>query len=303
MATSRNIKSEENETADFLTKSKILFQKELEDRIKEGEDLTNLDIKSHDDLDSLNDKFSFWHSYNIELLSRSFSKINNKYHEEYIWSPSLGMIFSDALYGTPKEPSLNEKAVSQKQDIRKFITHLKKIKERLPLIEEIPGLEKKPIEPKNNQDYGLKQLQLLFNKFHKVSQSLRIRHANRETIIIKDEYDVQDLLHALLRIYFNDIRQEDYSPSYAGGNSRIDFVLKDEKIVVEIKMTNDHLSDKEVGSQLLIDFGRYKSHADCKLLVVFVYDKGDYIRNKAGLINDLEKMSTSELKVKIFIEP
>ncbi len=79
--------------------------------------------------------------------------------------------------------------------------------------------------------------------------------------------------------------------------------MKDEKIVVETKMTNDGLKDKEIGSQLLIDIGRYRSHPDCKLLTVFVYDKSDHIRNKAGLINDLEKMSTPTLKVKIFINP
>jgi hypothetical protein len=111
------------------------------------------------------------------------------------------------------------------------------------------------------------------------------------------------LLRGLLQIHFHDVREEDYSPSYAGGNSRIDFVLKDEKIVVETKMTNDNLKDKDVGSQLLIDIGRYRSHPDCKVLVVFVYDKGDHVRNKAGMITDLEKMSSHDLKVKVFIEP
>jgi hypothetical protein len=78
---------------------------------------------------------------------------------------------------------------------------------------------------------------------------------------------------------------------------------KDEKIVVETKMTNQNLKDKDVGSQLLIDIGRYRSHPDCKVLVVFVYDKGDHVRNKAGMITDLERMSSHGLKVKVFIEP
>jgi REase_DpnII-MboI len=68
-------------------------------------------------------------------------------------------------------------------------------------------------------------------------------------------------------------------------------------------MTNDSLKDKELGSQLLIDIGLYRSHPDCKLLAVFIYEKGDYIRNNVGLINDLERMSTPTLKVKIFINP
>src|SRR5690606_11623512 len=104
-------------------------------------------------------------------------------------------------------------------------------------------------------------------------------------------------------IHFDDIREEDYSPSYAGGNSRVDFVLKNENIVVETKMTNDGLKDKDIGAQLLIDIGRYRSHPNCKVLVVFVYDKFDHIRNKSGLINDLQKMKTPDLDVRVFIEP
>jgi hypothetical protein len=106
-----------------------------------------------------------------------------------------------------------------------------------------------------------------------------------------------------LEIHFNDIREEDYSPSYAGGNSRIDFVLKDERIVIETKMTSDSLKDKEIGAQLLVDIGRYRSHPDCGVLVVFIYDRGDHLRNKVGMINDLQKMTTHELNVRVFIEP
>ena len=68
-------------------------------------------------------------------------------------------------------------------------------------------------------------------------------------------------------------------------------------------MTNEHLKDKDIGSQLLIDIGRYRAHPDCQVLVVFIYDKGDYIRNKIGIINDLENTSSQELKVKVFIDP
>ena len=54
---------------------------------------------------------------------------------------------------------------------------------------------------------------------------------------IKDEYDVQDLLNALLRLNFDDVRPEEYTPSYAGSSTRVDFLLKKEKIVIEVKKT------------------------------------------------------------------
>ena len=58
-------------------------------------------------------------------------------------------------------------------------------------------------------------IQLLCSRFHTVVRQLRHRHDGRDTLDISDEYDVQDLLHALLRIYFNDIREEEHTPSYA----------------------------------------------------------------------------------------
>jgi hypothetical protein len=52
-----------------------------------------------------------------------------------------------------------------------------------------------------------------------------------------DEYDVQDIFHALLRLFVDDIREEEWTPSYAGGASRMDFLLPELETVVEIKKT------------------------------------------------------------------
>ena len=73
------------------------------------------------------------------------------------------------------------------------------------------------------------------DRFHLIVRQLRDRYAGRNTLEMEDEYDVQDLLHALLHLYFDDIRAEEWTPSYAAGNSRIDFLLKNERIIVETK--------------------------------------------------------------------
>jgi REase_DpnII-MboI len=56
-------------------------------------------------------------------------------------------------------------------------------------------------------------------------------------LAITDEYDVQDHLHALLRLHFDDVREEEWTPSYGGARARMDFLLKRERKVVETKMT------------------------------------------------------------------
>ncbi|OIA98826.1 hypothetical protein AK95_16325 [Paenibacillus sp. LC231] len=143
----------------------------------------------------------------------------------------------------------------------------------------------------------------LFRRFHYISRQLRSRHADRETIKIKDEYDVQDLLQALLRIYFDDIRREEWNPSYAGGSTRSDFLLKKEQIVLEIKKTRSSMSDKELGEQLIIDVAKYRQHPDCKMLICFVYDPEGIIGNPKGIEDDLNLLSTEQMKVLTIIEP
>jgi len=150
-----------------------------------------------------------------------------------------------------------------------------------------------------NKDISLKNL---FDKFHSVVKQLRNRHNGRNTLDIEDEYDVQDLLHSLLKLYFEDIRSEEWTPNYAGGSSRMDFLLKEEQIVIEVKKTRKGLGDKELGKQLIEDKEKYKAHPDCKKLICFTYDPEGRIVNPKGIQNDLNKQE-DEFEVEIIIKP
>ena len=136
--------------------------------------------------------------------------------------------------------------------------------------------------------------------FPAVVKRLRSRHADRPTITISDEYDVQDLFSSLLVLFFDDIRGEEWTPSYAGSSSRMDFLLWEEETVIEIKMTRKGLGDKQVGDQLFIDIKKYQSHPSCKNLFCFVYDPVGKITNPKGLENDLNKLHDS-LSVRVCI--
>jgi hypothetical protein len=133
----------------------------------------------------------------------------------------------------------------------------------------------------------------LFSRYHLVANQLLKRHGARNTITIGDEYDVQDLLHALLMIWFDDIRPEEYSPSYAGGSSRIDFVIKQERIAIETKMARPGLDSKKIGEELIVDIAKYKTHQDCAFLACFVYDPNGVLKNPRGIEKDLSSSSDS----------
>ncbi len=131
---------------------------------------------------------------------------------------------------------------------------------------------------------------------------MRDRHDSRATLELEDEYDVQDLLHALLHLHFSDIRLEETCPSYAGSTSRQDFLLKNEKIVIEVKKTRKGLDAKKLGEELTLDKAKYRTHPDCKTLLCFVYDPEGRIANPRGIENDLSEESP-EFTVKVFIKP
>lgn len=145
-------------------------------------------------------------------------------------------------------------------------------------------------------------IERIFVRLPLVIRQLRQRHGDRSTLDIDDEYDVQDLLHSLLRLFFDDIRPEEYAPSYAGGASRIDFLLKDESCAIEIKMARKGLSAKQLGEQLIVDMERYRVHPKCRKLYCLVYDPEHKIDNPRGFEGDLSAIRDG-LDVKVFVVP
>lgn len=145
-------------------------------------------------------------------------------------------------------------------------------------------------------------IERIINRFHQVCRQLSHRYSSRNTLDVNDEYDVQDLFHALLKLYFDDVRPEEYTPSYAGAASRTDFLLKNEQIIIELKKSRKTLRAKEVGEQLIIDSQRYQAHPDCKRIICFVYDLEGFIANPKGIENDLSK-EMNGIPVSVFIRP
>ena len=141
----------------------------------------------------------------------------------------------------------------------------------------------------------------LFDRFPIVARQLRQRYSNRDPLDVTDEYDVQDLLHALLRIWWDDVREEEWTPSYAGKAARVDFFLPDDSCVIEVKMARKGLTQREVGDQLIVDIARYGQMANCSRLYCFVYDPDGYIKNPRGVEADLSTQTTENLMVKVFI--
>jgi hypothetical protein len=161
-----------------------------------------------------------------------------------------------------------------------------------------------PIETSPNAGRLLDALDRLVSRFHAVAVQLRDRHDSRTTLDANDEYDVQDLMHALLWLDFDDVRKEEWVPSYAGSASRTDFLLPQIDTVIEVKKTRAGLNDKIIGEQLIVDIARYRKHPQCRRLVCFVYDPEGRVANPVGIENDLNQGDHGiEVKVSILPRP
>ncbi len=157
------------------------------------------------------------------------------------------------------------------------------------------------LAPKALMD-DLEKVLILCRRFPLLSDTLRRRYAGRSAFEVTDEYDVQDLLHGILRLHFDDVRPEEYTPSYAGKHSRVDFHLPRERMVVEAKMTRKGLAQKEVIDQLLIDVGRYSKMEHVDTLVCLVFDPERKCVNPKGIEADVED-SGGRLVVRVVVCP
>lgn len=115
--------------------------------------------------------------------------------------------------------------------------------------------------------------QVLANFQNATNKITQARRAGRNSFMIKDEYDVQDLLYSLLKGIFPLMKEEDPVPRQGAKSSRIDLILRDEGILIEVKMIKEGDSnEKDFVEQLKTDIQSYHQSEWLRHLICFVYD-------------------------------
>lgn len=122
----------------------------------------------------------------------------------------------------------------------------------------------------------------------------------RPGIEIVDEYDVQRILHAVAVLLFEEVEDEDPTPKMAGASSRLDFLLRRERIAVETKMVGENLTIRRLRSDLAEDILYFRAHPDAGSLFIFVFDPARKITNAAGFERDLYSDS-DEFPVRVVV--
>ncbi len=89
----------------------------------------------------------------------------------------------------------------------------------------VPGVPR-PIAPATATPTSVEQLLgIIIKGLRRAMHPLSHRRKGAQALTFGSEYDVQDLLHAMLRPWIADIRAEEFTPSYAGASTRMDFLL------------------------------------------------------------------------------
>ncbi len=278
-------------------KARLLITREdarsqLLKRIEKAGEINADEIRSPAELEQAEEREKRWWKYNRALLSRLFT--NEEYADEYTLARRSVHVVSDRYM----DPSLGELADRLVGSIKSQISTLRSIVERLDLIDE-GGLTVAVVE---SAVRGERNLELLIERFHLVARQMRVRHASRPTLEINDEYDVQDLLHALLMVFFDNIRKEEWTPSYAGAASKMDYLLPELEMAVEVKKARQTLTTRELGQELIVDIAMYQNHPQCRKLLCFVYDPDGLILNPRGVESDLSRQH-DKLAVRVMILP
>lgn len=165
---------------------------------------------------------------------------------------------------------------------------------------EVVAAEKKSLKPTAIEDL----LQILVKGLPRAMHPLSHRRKGAVPLQFSSEYDVQDLLHALLRPWVSDVRPEEFTPSYAGTSTRMDFLLPEYSIVIETKLVRDKAHGRSIGNEIIIDIDHYRAHPGCKVLWCVIYDPNHFITNPGGLVRDIEgehKTDKGAVIVKAFV--
>lgn len=124
---------------------------------------------------------------------------------------------------------------------------------------------------------------ILLNFSNAAQKLIRGRRKGHPEFQIADEYDVQDLLYVILKAVFPKLRDEDPIPKVGGKSTKIDLILREEQILVEVKMIKSNDSNEvHFIEELKVDFESYHQCNWLKKLFCFVYDPYKKTRDLAN---------------------
>lgn len=114
----------------------------------------------------------------------------------------------------------------------------------------------------------------VIENFHNAIKKIVLdRRKGHDAFKVEDEYDVQDLLYVILKSIFPLLKEEDPTPRVGIKSNKIDLILREYGILLEVKMIKKSDSnEKNFVEQLKNDIQSYHNCQWLKHLLCLVYD-------------------------------
>lgn len=120
---------------------------------------------------------------------------------------------------------------------------------------------------------------LLLRLCERLPDSARVlatRQRGRVPFELNDEYDVQDLLHAVIRAYFKySVREEPVGRVGGGKSSRADLAFEDIGTIVEVKFVHGPNDQNRIVEEFAQDLVHYSKWHPLKTFVYMIYNSRD----------------------------
>ncbi len=157
------------------------------------------------------------------------------------------------------------------------------------------------LEPMPDQD-PLQLVRKVCLRLHAVARQLRLRRDYRPTLEIDDDYDLQDLLCALLKVEFDEVATEEWTPPYTEGTPRTMLLINRDQIAIVAKKTRSGLTAKELTDQVMADSAYYRAQGRGSTLFCFMYDPEGRIGSPKRLETTLTSVS-EHCRVEVLVAP
>jgi len=132
---------------------------------------------------------------------------------------------------------------------------------------------------------------------------LKRQRKDKAPYVVEDEYDVQDLLHAILRAYLKYSVQEDPLPKVAGTkSSRADISIEELGILIEVKYVRGPDDQKRIFDEFSQDLVVYTSWGPLRTLLFVIFNSDD-LRDPEALekLSGPKQINDSEFEVRVIL--
>jgi hypothetical protein len=127
----------------------------------------------------------------------------------------------------------------------------------------------------------------ILNSFPDMVSKFKNRRAQKNPFTVDDEYDVQDIVYAMLKGAFPTLQAENPNKKVGATFSVSDFTIDDLGLFIETKFIGERKQVKSTQEECKQDMVSYSKQLNCQKIIFLIYDPDKYIDNEYAFKNGL----------------